>query len=664
MPMPHADFTPTMEGYSGQGAFRFWCQKVLPLVYDDSLSYYELLAKMVVYLNNTISDVAAMETNVEALHEAYVSLQQFVNDYVDTLDFPAEVNRHLDEMAANGTLTTLMLPYLAETVGDWLLEHLTPTEPPVDDTLTIPNAAADSATVGDYFDRTMITRGSIPAGADLDDYYQQSGMYYANHTITGGITNSPWSDTGWVLLVKASSTPSTQSGQAQIAMSLSGGFAFRTRYLESWRPWTYIGDEFDPLTMTVRGNITAGSDLDDYYQYSGMYYVTTDNSSLIDHSPWSGHRYCLFVKSASNLNSPSSQVQYAISWAGELAYRFRFQEEWTSWKVMVNPNMAMSTKGSIRSGDLNDYYTESGMYYCSIAYLENIENLPWNNTGCALFVKAGTGEEETPSGQAQYAISNRGDFAFRTRYQNEWYDWNYAATNTEIPYISLAVFSKIGIMGGSYDDGSSFNPDGPGASEAKNVWINILAREYGFDTGVYAYHGTSIPEWFNPNYAGAASCYALFDSDTPCELYLPTFGANDTINGSIADCAAFDADPTQTPTTYYGWYAKLLHTIKLKAPDCRIIICMPASSSIMGPRTEARAANKEIAEYYELPLLDLLENPEWRNYAKSLCSKYTGHNYHPTPLGYAFMAKTYDAMISRTILDYASYFNTWRNWST
>ena len=32
--------------------FKFWCQKVLPLVYDDSLSYYELLCKVVDYINN------------------------------------------------------------------------------------------------------------------------------------------------------------------------------------------------------------------------------------------------------------------------------------------------------------------------------------------------------------------------------------------------------------------------------------------------------------------------------------------------------------------------------------------------------------------------------------------------------------------------------------
>lgn len=166
----HADFTPDMKGYSGQGAFRFWCQKVLPLVYDDSLSYYELLNKVVVYLNNTIADVANVEDNVTALHEAYVSLQDFVNDYVDTLDFPAEVNRRLDEMASDGTLTTLILPYLPEIIGDWLGEHLTPTTPPVDDTLLIPNAAADSAAVGAMFDKTMVSRGVLIDGADLDNF--------------------------------------------------------------------------------------------------------------------------------------------------------------------------------------------------------------------------------------------------------------------------------------------------------------------------------------------------------------------------------------------------------------------------------------------------------------------------------------------------------------
>lgn len=44
---------------------RYWCQKVLPQVYDDSLSYYELLNKVVDYLNHTIEDVQDVSTDYQ-----------------------------------------------------------------------------------------------------------------------------------------------------------------------------------------------------------------------------------------------------------------------------------------------------------------------------------------------------------------------------------------------------------------------------------------------------------------------------------------------------------------------------------------------------------------------------------------------------------------------
>lgn len=37
--------------------FNLWCQKVLPLVYDDSLSYYEVICKLTKYISGlTIND--------------------------------------------------------------------------------------------------------------------------------------------------------------------------------------------------------------------------------------------------------------------------------------------------------------------------------------------------------------------------------------------------------------------------------------------------------------------------------------------------------------------------------------------------------------------------------------------------------------------------------
>ena len=107
-----ADFTPTLGNYTDLQPFRFWCQKVLPLVYDDSLSYYEQLCKVVDYLNKTMEDVGVLEGDVTGLHEAYKKLQGYVNDYFSTLDVQEEINNKLDVMAENGTLSNLISVYV------------------------------------------------------------------------------------------------------------------------------------------------------------------------------------------------------------------------------------------------------------------------------------------------------------------------------------------------------------------------------------------------------------------------------------------------------------------------------------------------------------------------------------------------------------------------
>lgn len=55
--------------------FKFWAQKVLPLVYDDSLSYYEVLCKVVEYLNEVIEVCNTFDTDVEELQTNVAQLQ-------------------------------------------------------------------------------------------------------------------------------------------------------------------------------------------------------------------------------------------------------------------------------------------------------------------------------------------------------------------------------------------------------------------------------------------------------------------------------------------------------------------------------------------------------------------------------------------------------------
>ena len=61
------DFTPVLREDSGQKPLKYWCQKVLPLSYDDSISYYELLCKLVDYINHANEDILNLQNEIEEL---------------------------------------------------------------------------------------------------------------------------------------------------------------------------------------------------------------------------------------------------------------------------------------------------------------------------------------------------------------------------------------------------------------------------------------------------------------------------------------------------------------------------------------------------------------------------------------------------------------------
>lgn len=75
--------------YKSLDTFRFWCQKVLPLVYDNSLSYYEVLCKVVKYINDLIDADKIIKDNLEELKAQLDEVQKFIDNF-DT-DFAREV---------------------------------------------------------------------------------------------------------------------------------------------------------------------------------------------------------------------------------------------------------------------------------------------------------------------------------------------------------------------------------------------------------------------------------------------------------------------------------------------------------------------------------------------------------------------------------------------
>ena len=108
IPNEPADFTPTLGNYRTLQPFRYWCQKVLPLLYDDCLSYYELLFNVVDYLNKTMEDVETLNGDVTNINKEYEELLNYDNNYFSTLDVQEEINNKLDVMACDGCLSILL----------------------------------------------------------------------------------------------------------------------------------------------------------------------------------------------------------------------------------------------------------------------------------------------------------------------------------------------------------------------------------------------------------------------------------------------------------------------------------------------------------------------------------------------------------------------------
>ena len=87
-------------------AFRYWCHAVLPQVYDDSLSYYELLNKVVAYLNETRESVNDLKELVELIIDGDGDLVEIVNEIIQ-------------QMIEDGTFIDTIAPDLGYLRPEW-----------------------------------------------------------------------------------------------------------------------------------------------------------------------------------------------------------------------------------------------------------------------------------------------------------------------------------------------------------------------------------------------------------------------------------------------------------------------------------------------------------------------------------------------------------------
>ena len=90
----------------------------VPMVFDNSLSYYEALCALWKWLQD---DVVNVINNNATVTEEYIELtnelKTFVEDYFDNLDVQEEINNKLDAMVEDGTLQEIITDYIQANVA-------------------------------------------------------------------------------------------------------------------------------------------------------------------------------------------------------------------------------------------------------------------------------------------------------------------------------------------------------------------------------------------------------------------------------------------------------------------------------------------------------------------------------------------------------------------
>ena len=78
----------------------------------DALTEWQLFCKLGKEMNKIIDSENTLGTQMENVTNAFIELQNYVNNYFDNLDIQDEINNKLNEMAESGELTEIIAQYL------------------------------------------------------------------------------------------------------------------------------------------------------------------------------------------------------------------------------------------------------------------------------------------------------------------------------------------------------------------------------------------------------------------------------------------------------------------------------------------------------------------------------------------------------------------------
>ena len=117
------NLTPNYKTLTRIPLFRRAVLQSFPFIEEDfdALNDYELLCKVVEYLNKVIEQQNLVGENTDELLRVYLQLKEYVEHYFDNLDVQDEIDNKIDRMVEDGTLQANIYKYLDNNLCEYIL---------------------------------------------------------------------------------------------------------------------------------------------------------------------------------------------------------------------------------------------------------------------------------------------------------------------------------------------------------------------------------------------------------------------------------------------------------------------------------------------------------------------------------------------------------------
>lgn len=338
-----------MENWIELKPFKAWFAQTIPTMFNDELSYYETLCRVIYLLNSTMANVNTLKGEYEKftdkINETVKTLTDYMNNYFDNLDVQEEINKKLDELVEDGTIPSLIQPLVGTEVDKWLKANLTPTNPPLDSTLSMENAAAQAKATGELLRPAKV---SIPDDSSLDQ---------VDFNFIYSVLNNPNFPPTTGLLIALNYIMTSLNFQCQIGIS-KDQFVYRCYLNNSWGPWQSLVTIDNSLTSSTQAppasavygvfnmskNIINGQNVND---------INPNSIVAVENPVNFPETYATIMTFGYNKNITNYKCQIGIT-PNNIYFRSYFINKWGEWqKILTELNLGNLMQ--VLTEDVTDY---------------------------------------------------------------------------------------------------------------------------------------------------------------------------------------------------------------------------------------------------------------------------------------------------------------------